>query len=163
MPFKIKITNEPVDNYPHRLVGGASGKEYLFLADPDLKAYAYTPQSAEEAEDIFGAIAIPFHPFRYMPVDIVGVGKAALPGTIPPWIAPDKYKEHTDAELVALARDCGFVPRWPEHPERVRAQLDAYFMGRAIGEKLVKDAEGRGSLGEASPSPVPPVQEEIEV
>ncbi len=152
----IKITNEVVDGIKHRLVCGLSGKEYVFMADAGEQAYIYEPKELPfEVRDIFGVVAQPFFPWRFEPVLVEGEAgdQRVAPFRVTPYVTPDKYENHTLAELLALAEDCGFHARMRHDAEAVRAQLESYFMGRAVGEKAAR--LGVGANGEVPP-PAPP-------
>lgn len=148
----IKITNVPGDSDPHRIVGGISGREYMFLFDRDLQSYVYEPKDEFEISDIFDLIAFPAHPWRYAPV--LAAGNSASPMSVvqvPPIVTPDKYAEHSLPELLALCADCGFVPQFGDHGDAVRAQLNSYFVGRAVAEKALRSASEVAS----TPAPQP--------
>lgn len=158
----LKITNQPGDMIVHRIVAGLSGKEYLFLFDQERQAYVYEPRDDFEIEDIFGLVALPNFPWRFAPIIADGDGIKPRASTPPPWITPDKYAEHTLDDLLGLCRDVGLAPKEAHDAAAVRAQLDAYFVGRAVGEKL---ASGAGSTVAVTteeppaPAPLPPPPE----
>lgn len=164
MNLLIKITNQPGDQFPHRVVGGVSGKEYMFLFDQQLGAYVYAPKDEFEVNDIFDLVAIPFHPFRYAPVVTPEAPKLRERAwTPPPIITPDKYAEHSLDELLALCADIGLVPKRAEDAEAVRMQLHAYFLGRAARAEAERGSAVAVVTPEESSAPAPIQSEQVEV
>ncbi|MDP1581212.1 MAG: hypothetical protein Q8M02_13135 [Candidatus Didemnitutus sp.] len=141
-------------------MSGVSGREYMFLFNPDLGAYAYEPADEFEINDIFELVAFPMHPFRYGPVVIEGErGNPSMIARIAPWLTPDKYAENSIEELAALCADCGFCPKSSKDAGALRMQLDAYFIGRAIGEKQAKEP---AAADVPQPEPAETLQPEFE-
>ena len=156
----IRITNQPLDNIDFRKVEGLSGREYIFKGNKEYQSFIYEPKELPfEVGDIFNLMTVPNFPWRFEPVLAAGDQgeQNVMPAQIVPWVTPDKYADHLPAELITLAVDCGFSPKQKHDPEAVRAQLDAYFVGRAVGEKTAR-AVGTDATDGVTP-PAPPNQQ----
>jgi hypothetical protein len=155
----ITIVNEFNDGQSRSMMG-PSNMTYLFSWNPTIERYAYVARNQAEVDDILSLLRFPAFPWRLSVLYEEGSAAAAGKSTpsIAPFIAPSAYFNHTVEELKGLAADCGITLRGDTSiPDVIRAQLDAYCIGRAWAIKEQKLAAEIETPDVATP-PVPPMR-----